>query len=138
MLLGAFVVAAVIVAVAFADDLTVAAAAIMVLFLLLSKQVIEQYLLWPLPFLVLLAAGRGSRSAWLLVAELTIAGMVVNAYYHPFGVQPAAVNVVFAACVTATLARLIATERRRLGAPRVSGDAAVGTAPARVAVESGR
>ena len=30
----------------------------MVLFLLLSKQVIEQYLLWPLPFLVLLAAGR--------------------------------------------------------------------------------
>ncbi len=137
VLLGAFVVAAVLVAFAFADDLTVAAAATIVLFLLLSKQVIEQYLLWPLPFLVLLATGRGSRSAWLLVAELTTAGMLVNAYYHPFGVQPAAVNVVFAAGVTATLARLIATEHGRHGAPRVPDGAAAETAAARAVAVSG-
>ena len=137
VLLGAFVVAAVLVAFAFADDLTVAAAATIVLFLLLSKQVIEQYLLWPLPFLVLLATGRGSRSAWLLVAELTTAGMLVNAYYHPFGVQPAAVNVVFAAGVTATLARLIATEHGRQGAPRVPDGAAAETAAARAVAVSG-
>jgi uncharacterized membrane protein len=111
VLLGLFAVAAL--ALVFVEDLTVAGAAIMVVFLLLSKQVIEQYLLWPLPFLVLLAAGRRSRSAWLLIAELTVAGMFVNAYFHPFGLQPAAINVAFAVIVAATVARLLATERTR-------------------------
>ncbi len=109
VLLGAFVVAAI--ALAAVEDVTVAAAAILVLFLLLSKQVIEQYLLWPLPFLVVLAVGRGSRAAWWLVGEMTVAGMLVNAHFHPFGVQPAAFNVVFALAVARQLVRLLATER---------------------------
>ncbi len=117
VLLGVFVLAAI--AVAFCvEDFTLAAAATMVLFLLFSKQVIEQYLIWPMPFLVLLAAGRGSRAAWWLIAELTVAGMLVNAYFHPFGLQPTMINVVFAAAVGATLARMLATERaNRTGRP---------------------
>jgi uncharacterized membrane protein len=111
VLLGVFALAAI--ALAAVDDVTVAAAAILVLFLLLSKQVIEQYLLWPLPFLVMLAAGRRSRSAWWLVGELTVAGMLVNAHFHPFGVQPAAFNVLFGITVAVSLGRLLATERGR-------------------------
>ena len=38
--------------------------------------------------------------------------MVVNAHFHPFGVQPAALNVVLAIAVAATLARLLATSAR--------------------------
>ncbi len=106
-LFGVFVVAAL--AAAFIDDLWLAGAVVLVLFLLLSKQVIEQYLLWPMPFLVLLGTRRGERAARLLVVELTAAGMTVNAYFHPFGVQPAAFNVGFAVVVAATLARLLAT-----------------------------
>jgi hypothetical protein len=130
VLLGVFALAAV--AVVAVEDLTVAAAVILVLFLLLSKQVIEQYLLWPLPFLVLLAAGRQSRAAWLLIGELTLAGMVVNAYVHPFGIQPAAINVVFAIVAGATLVRLLVTSR-----PRRVDSAGVG-GRAMVAVGSGR
>ena len=115
VLLGVFVAAAI--ALAFVDDLTVAAAATMVIFLLLSKQVIEQYLIWPLPFLVLLATGRRSLPAWLLIGELTAAGMITNAYFHPFGLQPAVLNVALALLRSATLARLLA-ERTRTAARR--------------------
>jgi uncharacterized membrane protein len=109
VLLGAFV--AVAIALAFVDDLTVTTAATMVFFLLLSKQVIEQYLIWPLPFLVLLAAGRRSLPAWLLIGELTAAGMITNAYFHPFGLQPAVLNVVLAVVMSATVARILLAER---------------------------
>jgi uncharacterized membrane protein len=110
-MLGAFLVG--VVALAFVEDYTLCAAATMVLFLLLSKQVIEQYLIWPLPFVILLAVGRHSRAAWLLVVELTVAGMLVNAYIHPFGIQPTAINIVFAIAVSATLIQMLATEARR-------------------------
>ncbi len=122
VLLGAFAVVAVILAAA--DDVAVVGAAVLVVFLLLSKQVIEQYLLWPLPFLVLLAVGARAHAAWWLLGELTLAGMLVNAHFHPFGVQPAAFNVVLAIAVSLALGRLLATERQRR-APR--GEAA--TAP---------
>ena len=135
VLLGVFVAAAI--ALAFVEDFTVAGAAVMVLFLLLSKQVIEQYLLWPLPFLVLLAAGRHSRSAWLLIAELTVAGMVVNAHFHPFGVQPVAINVGLAITVTATLTRLLATERARRAGTGVREAQAVAAVRPNLAVGSG-
>jgi uncharacterized membrane protein len=135
VLLGVFAAAAIVLA--FIDDLTVAGAVIMVLFLLLSKQVIEQYMLWPLPFLVLLAAGRHSRSAWLLIAELTVAGMVVNAHFHPFGVQPVAINVGLAITVTATLTRLLATERARRAGSGVREGQAVAAVRPNLAVGSG-
>ena len=135
VMLGVFVLAAI--AVAFVEEFSLAAAATMLLFLVLSKQVIEQYLIWPLPFLVLLAAGRGSRSAWLLIAELTMAGMLVNAYFHPFGLQPAVINVGFAAAVLATLARMIFSERARSAAAVARGAQPVAAVAASLAVGSG-
>jgi hypothetical protein len=136
VLLGVFVVAAV--GVALVEDLTLATAATMLLFLVLSKQVIEQYLIWPLPFVVILATGRGSRPALLLVAELTAAGMLVNAYFHPFGLQPAVVNVVFAAALSATLARMLLTERHRHAAEASGADQPISAGRPTLAVGSGR
>ena len=110
VLLGAFVVVAI--ALAFLDDLAVASVAAMLLFLVFSKQVIEQYLVWPLPLLALLVVDQRSRVALFLVATLTAAGLVVNAYFHPFGLQPAAINVAFAALVIGGVARLLREHRR--------------------------
>ncbi len=140
-LLGAFVIGAV--ALGFIEDATLCAAATMVLFLVLSKQVIEQYLIWPLPFLVLLAGERRSRAAWLLIAELTVAGALVNAYIHPFGLQPPSVNVAFAGAVSLTLARLLASELRKHGGERQAGSSLVvggcaSAAPAASSASRGR
>ncbi|MBJ7593887.1 MAG: hypothetical protein JF886_03335 [Candidatus Dormibacteraeota bacterium] len=135
VLLGVFVVAAA--AIALVDDLALAAAATLVAFLLLSKQVIEQYLIWPLPFLIIVGAGRRSRAAWLLIAEVTLAGMLVNAHYHPFGVQPVALNVVLALAVAATLACMILSEHTRSSIGKAGGAPQAGAAAAHVAVGAG-
>jgi uncharacterized membrane protein len=112
-LLGAFVVVAI--ALALVDELLVCWAAAMLLFLVFSKQVIEQYLIWPMPLLALLWAGRRSRTALALLGALTVAGMLVNAHFHPFGVQPAAINLVLAVLVSAGTFRLLWTRRRQKG-----------------------
>ena len=134
-LLGVFVVVAV--AMALVDDLALAAAATLVAFLLLSKQVIEQYLIWPLPFLIVVAAGGRSRAAWLLVGEVTLAGMLVNAHFHPFGVQPPALNVVFAIAVAVTLARMVRSERVRRSMGPAGGTTHVGAVSSPLAVDAG-
>ncbi|MDQ6846302.1 MAG: glycosyltransferase 87 family protein [Candidatus Dormibacteraeota bacterium] len=135
VLLGVFVVAAV--AIALVDDLAMAAAATLVAFLLLSKQVIEQYLIWPLPFLIIVGAGRRSRAARLLIAEVTLAGMLVNAHFHPFGVQPVAFNVVFAVAVAATLARMILSEGAPISTGKAEAAAQAGAVASHVAVGAG-
>jgi hypothetical protein len=109
-LLAGFVVAAV--ALAVVDDLAICSVATMLLFVVLSKQVIEQYLTWPLPLLALLVVDRRSRTALFALTTLTIAGMVVNAYFHPFGLQPAPINVVLAGLVSIGVGRMLATQRR--------------------------
>jgi len=111
LLLGVFLAAAIIVT--FVDDELVAAAGTLLLFLVFSKQVIEQYLVWPLPFVVVLALGGRSRPAWWLIGELTLAGGIVNAYVHPFGQHPLALSIVFAVAVSAATLRLLAPEARR-------------------------
>jgi len=61
------------------------------LFILLSKVIIEQYFLWPLPFLILDALRPRSRRAWAagaMLALLSAIGMLANAYIHPFGQSP--------------------------------------------------
>jgi hypothetical protein len=108
--LGVFLVA--VTALALIDDFAICSVAAMLLFMVFSKQVIEQYLTWPLPLLALLAIDERSRIALFLLAILTTAGMLVNAYFHPFGLQPAPVNVVFASLVIAGLSRLLWTHRR--------------------------
>lgn len=58
------------------------------LFLLLSKVVYEQYLLWPLPFLIILAVRDRARDALLLLSVLSVTGVLANEWIHPFGYKP--------------------------------------------------
>jgi hypothetical protein len=119
-LLLVFVVIAV--ALSRVDDLAICAAAATLLFIVFSKVVVEQYLIWP-PFLIILAVNRRSRVAAVLIAALTAVGMLVNPYIHPFGRQPAAINVLLAVLIVAGVVRLILQQ----GAHRAVGDA---TSPA--------
>jgi hypothetical protein len=67
------------------------AAATLLLFVVCSKVVLEQYLLWPLPFLAVIAvvsAGRLRAAATSLVVLLTAVGMVANPFLHPWGEAP--------------------------------------------------
>jgi len=61
------------------------AAACFALFVALSPTVYEQYLLWPLPFLIVLALRERDRSALWLGGMLTVAGLLENEYTmsHP-------------------------------------------------------
>jgi uncharacterized membrane protein len=88
------------------DDLATCAAAATLLFIVFSKVVVEQYLTWPLPFLIILAVDRRSRVAAVLTAALTAVGMLVNPYIHPFGREPGAIDVMLAALIVAGVARL--------------------------------
>ena len=58
------------------------AAACFALFVALSPSVYEQYLLWPLPFLILLALRARDLSALWLMGALTVAGLLENEYTH--------------------------------------------------------
>ena len=94
------------------SDLDAYAAALVgiLAFILLSKIVIEQYLLWTFPFLIQNAADARSRSDAALLTLFTAAGMLSNYYIHPFGDRVAVLNVVLAA---ATLAYVVRTSRHR-------------------------
>ena len=83
-------------------------------FLLLSKLVIEQYLLWTFPFLIQNAADSGSRSDIALLAVFSGAGMLSNHYIHPFGERVVILNVILAASTLAYLA--LKTSRRAVAA----------------------
>jgi hypothetical protein len=52
----------------------------LVLFVLLNRTVYEQYLLWPLPFLIVMGLHERSRSALWIAALYTVAGMLENEY----------------------------------------------------------
>jgi hypothetical protein len=65
------------------------AAVALTLFLLLSKVVYEQYFLWPLPFLAILVVRDRARMAALLLAVLSVTGLLANDWIHPFGYRPA-------------------------------------------------
>jgi hypothetical protein len=74
------------------SDLMRYTALVFVLFLLCSKVVLDQYLIWPMPWLVLefAAARRIARAAAILLGVLTAVGMLANANIHPWGRSPAA------------------------------------------------
>lgn len=107
-------------------DLPTYALAALLLFLLLSKQVIEQYFQWPLPFLIVLILGARPPRAWpavrrdsawgagaslALLVLLSTAGMLGNPFVHPFGVYPTAINVAVAVGLALYLAYLLAPQR---------------------------
>ncbi len=71
-------------------DADVFLAVALMLFLIVDKVVVEQYLIWPLPWLILLAATRPNFLRWASVgaaAVLTVMGCLFNTFVHPFG-QP--------------------------------------------------
>ncbi len=70
-------------------------------FLLFSKVVIEQYYLWPMPFLILDAIARRGRASAALFALLSATGFFVNPYIHPFGQKPPVITVAVALCILA-------------------------------------
>jgi hypothetical protein len=104
VLLGIFAVA--MLAFGRVDDMLRVAAIAILLFLALSKVVLEQYLTWPMPFLIVLALRGRSRAATLAMVVLTTVGMIVNADVHPFGREPVVINTVLAACMLAVAAHL--------------------------------
>jgi uncharacterized membrane protein len=71
----------------------------LLLFLTLSKVVIEQYLLWPLPFLILAAIERRSWASRVLLILLSGTGLLINPYIHPWDQRVPAVNVAIALCL---------------------------------------
>ena len=91
----------------------------LVAFLLFSKVVLEQYLIWPLPFLLVVAAGTGAAALAAtslgLVALLTTIGMLDNANYHPL--EPSAVVPYSLAAICLIGLVVCATLRRASSAP---------------------
>lgn len=84
----AFVLGTVIIARRVGADLDVAIVATLLLFLICSKLVLEQYLIWPMPWLITIAMRQRSRlavaSAVVLVV-FTVAGLLDNETFHPIG-----------------------------------------------------
>lgn len=76
---------------------------VLVLFVLDSKVVLEQYLIWPLPWLALIMFGTSRRIARATIAFavlLTAIGMLSNPYIDPWGRSPWPLEVALAAsCV---------------------------------------
>ena len=67
------------------------AAVVLVLFLVCNKVVLEQYLLWPLPFLILQLgkpAGVPRWAAGTVIVVLTAVGTMCNELFHPWGRSP--------------------------------------------------
>lgn len=72
------------------DDAVTATAVVLVLFLLCSKVVLEQYLLWPLPFAIVSVVS-GSARWWpgaVLVTVLSFVGTTANELFAPWGRAP--------------------------------------------------
>jgi Gpi18-like mannosyltransferase len=74
----------------------------LLLFVLLSKVVYEQYLVWVFPFLII-ERRRHPAAALALLAGLSVGGMISNPHIHPFGEQIILVNVMLALCIVAYL-----------------------------------
>ena len=80
-------------------DLLTYCAVAPLLFIVLSKVVIEQYMLWPMPFLIVDALHRRSWASGGLLVLLSSAGTLVNPFVYPFGQQPLLITVTMAACI---------------------------------------
>jgi hypothetical protein len=111
------------------DLLTYCTVAIL-LFLLLSKIVYEQYFLWVMPFLIFDLVERRSRSAGILLAALSILGVLDNEQIHPLHLHEHGVAVTeYAAfiavelCIAVYLVMLLVPQRpRSLLQPRAPDD----------------
>lgn len=95
----------------------------LVLFVCLSKVVLEQYLVWPLPWLAIIAATPRAQvrrfAAGTLLAILTVIGTIANETFQPFGRAPTALIVLLLSANLAYLAVAL-TDRPRHGSARAS------------------
>ena len=80
-------------------DLLTYCAVAPLLFIVLSKVAIEQYYLWPMPFLIVDAVQRRSWASAGLLALLSATGTLVNPFLHPFGQEPLAIIVAVCVCI---------------------------------------
>jgi hypothetical protein len=82
-------------------DLDLAVAATLVLFLICAKVVLEQYLTWPLPWLLLLTCSRSHRVAaasGAFAAALTVLGLLDSESFHPLGRDSLLLGIALTAC----------------------------------------
>ena len=97
-------------------DLDLYILATLVLFLVCSKVLLEQYLLWPMPWLVLalFTAPRIRAATIAFFVAVTVVGMVANPHIQPWGRSPALINAGFAVvCVIYLVTVRGARARRR-------------------------
>jgi glycosyl transferase family 87 len=120
-LLVAFAVA--LVALVRLEDVIVYAAVAILLFLVTSKVIIEQYFLWPMPFLIVIAVDRASRQALFTLILMTIVGLLTNSYFDPLRPVELGVDAVLAAALGAQVIQLVRADmgmraplRRKLAA----------------------
>jgi hypothetical protein len=88
--------------------------ATLVLFLLCSKVVLEQYLVWPMPWLVLVlwTAPRIRAATIAFLVIITAIGMVANPHVQPWGRSPALIDAGLAiACAIYLVAVVVCAKR---------------------------
>ena len=94
-------------------------------FVVFSKIVNEQYLVWALPFLVLLVAQRRGRHHTWMLGVFTVVGTVINPLIHPLGLQGHTdtfwINFVLAGSTTAYLVIEWRAQQARLRAHELDG-----------------
>jgi uncharacterized membrane protein len=96
-------------------DLDMYILATLVLFLVCSKVVLEQYLVWPMPWLVLAlwTAPRIRVATSTFFVGITVVGMVANPHIQPWGRTPALINAGLAVAGVLYIALVILDARRR-------------------------
>ena len=96
-------------------DLDVYILATLVLFLVCSKVLLEQYLVWPMPWLVLVlwTAPRIRAATIAFFVAVTVVGMVANPHVQPWGRSPALIAAGFAVLCVIYLVTVVVDGRRR-------------------------
>ena len=113
VLLALYLIGAVLLARAL--DLDVYILATLVLFLVCSKVLLEQYLVWPMPWLVLVlwTAPRIRAATIAFFGAVTVVGMVANPHIQPWGRSPALIVAGFAVLCVIYLVTVVVDGRRR-------------------------
>jgi uncharacterized membrane protein len=96
-------------------DLDMYILATLVLFLVCSKVLLEQYLVWPMPWLVLVlwTAPRIRAATLAFFVAVTVVGMMANPHIQPWGRSPALIAAGFAIMCVIYLVTVVADGRRR-------------------------
>lgn len=87
--------------------------AVLLSFFVTSKLLLDQYLVWPMPWLaiVLFTVPRLRAATLVYFAASTAVGMLANADIHPWGRSPEAINLTFALLIAAYLGLIVRSGR---------------------------